>query len=55
MEESLLRYDNATDTIITKITDKFKEQLMVATKIPSQLELIKYAIKHSFGRRIDEL
>ena len=47
--------DNATDTIITKITDKFKEQLMVATKIPSQLELIKYAIKHSFGRRIDEL
>lgn len=47
--------DNTTDTSITNITKKIKEQLLVATKVPSQIELLKYAIKHSFGHRVDEL
>lgn len=46
---------NATDTSITNITIRFKEQLLVATKVPSQIDLLKYAIKHSFGHRVDEL
>ena len=47
--------DNTTDTSITNITAKFKEQLLVATKVPSQFELLKYAIKNCFGHRVDEL
>ena len=47
--------DNTTDTSITNITAKFKKQLLVATKVPSQFDLLKYAIKNCFGHRVDEL
>lgn len=47
--------DNSTDTSITNITAKFKEQLLVATKVPSQIDLLKYAIKNCFGHRVDQL
>lgn len=47
--------DNTTDTSITNITAKFKEQLLVATKVPSQFELLIYAIKNCFAHGEDEL
>lgn len=49
------RKDSATDTSITNITAKFKERLLFATKIPSQFDLLEYAVKNSFGHRVDDL
>lgn len=43
------------DTGVTNITKVFRKRLQEVTSVPSSLELVKYAVKHCFSKRIDEL